>query len=118
MKIGDLSARTGVSQRMLRYYEDAGLIKPVRSAAGYRHYDEKWVKLVSCIKILSTAGMKLDAIKVLLPCLSNDDPDPAFYGCAEVRQVLNDEIERLNTKMNELESSRKLVSEFAKNLAG
>ena len=40
MKIGDLAQRTGVSVRMLRFYEAQGLLSPARNAAGYRLYGE------------------------------------------------------------------------------
>jgi DNA-binding transcriptional MerR regulator len=40
MRVGQLSQKTGVSVRMLRYYEQQGLLKPGRSQAGYRDYDE------------------------------------------------------------------------------
>ena len=40
MKIGELSERTGIPTRMLRYYEEQGLLASERSANGYRSYDE------------------------------------------------------------------------------
>ena len=38
MQIGELSARTGASVRMLRYYEEQGLLEPRRTGSGYRDY--------------------------------------------------------------------------------
>ena len=38
LTVGEASARTGWSARMLRYLEDAGLVVPARSPAGYRIY--------------------------------------------------------------------------------
>ena len=38
MRIGELSKRTRVSVRMLRYYENLDLLRPARTAAGYRTY--------------------------------------------------------------------------------
>jgi len=40
MRIGELATRTGVPTRMLRYYEEQGLITPRRLANGYREYDD------------------------------------------------------------------------------
>ncbi|MFB6640979.1 MerR family DNA-binding transcriptional regulator [Streptomyces chartreusis] len=39
MKIGELSSRTGVSVRLLRYYEEQGLLLSQRTAGGHRSYD-------------------------------------------------------------------------------
>lgn len=38
MKIGELAACTGVSIRSLRYYDQQGLLSPVRGENGYREY--------------------------------------------------------------------------------
>jgi DNA-binding transcriptional MerR regulator len=38
MTVGDAAARTGWSARMLRYVEEAGLVLPARTEAGYRLY--------------------------------------------------------------------------------
>ena len=38
MKIGALAKETGVSVRMLRYYEAEGLLAPARTSGGYRDY--------------------------------------------------------------------------------
>ena len=40
MHIGELSVRTGVSRRALRYYEEQGLLLPQRQANGYRSYSD------------------------------------------------------------------------------
>ena len=43
MIIGELSARSGVSPRSLRYYEQQGLLASTRGDNGYRHYDDEAV---------------------------------------------------------------------------
>jgi hypothetical protein len=40
MRIGELRRRTGVSERLLRYYEEQGLLRPQRRPSGYREYDD------------------------------------------------------------------------------
>ena len=112
MKIGEFSKLTGVSQRMLRYYENEGLLQPIRSVNGYREYDQRSYKLVRHIKNLSDAGIKLEFVKVLLPCLSEKEDIPRFIGCPEVKTVLRGELEKLNTKLEEITESRNAVAKF------
>ncbi len=110
MRIGALSKRTGVSVRMLRYYEQEGLLHPPRTESGYRDYDEAQVKAAQRIRLLSSAGLKIETIRVLLPCILDDRP--RFHPCKEVRAALRQEVEKLDEKLRDLDESRKIVLSF------
>ncbi|MFB9683893.1 MerR family transcriptional regulator [Amycolatopsis plumensis] len=69
MRIGELSRRTGVSQRSLRYYEEQGLLTSSRSDAGQRHYSEAAVQRVALIRQLFDAGLSSRVIATVLPCV-------------------------------------------------
>src|SRR3954462_9228905 len=69
MRIGELSKRTGVSARSLRYYEEQGLLTSSRSDAGQRHYSDAEVQRVSLIRQLFDAGMSSREIATVLPCV-------------------------------------------------
>ena len=60
MRIGALAERTGVSRRLLRYYEEQGLITPSRTLNGYREYAEAHVYVVLQITGLLDAGLPTD----------------------------------------------------------
>jgi DNA-binding transcriptional MerR regulator len=59
VRIGELSERTAVSARMLRHYEQLGLLRPERSANGYREYTEADVDLVTNLRCLADLGLDL-----------------------------------------------------------
>ena len=40
MNIGDVATRSGLPAKTIRYYEDIGLVQPLRSANGYRSFRE------------------------------------------------------------------------------
>ncbi|WP_405164512.1 MerR family transcriptional regulator [Nocardia sp. NBC_01499] len=69
MRIGELSKRTGVSPRSLRYYEEQGLLTSSRSDAGQRHYSDTAVERVSLIQQLFDAGLSSRVITTVLPCV-------------------------------------------------
>ena len=69
MRIGELSKRTGVSPRSLRYYEEQGLLTSSRSDAGQRHYSDAEVERVALIRQLFDAGMSSRVIATVLPCV-------------------------------------------------
>ena len=59
LKIGALAQASGISARMLRFYEKIGLLMPVRNAAGYRLYQAADVDLVRKVRLLNQAGPDL-----------------------------------------------------------
>ncbi len=69
LRVGDLAACTGASPRMLRYYENKGLIDAERSASGQRLFDPAVVDRVRHIRVLLDAGLPIRAIGELLGCI-------------------------------------------------
>ncbi|MFC3285977.1 MerR family transcriptional regulator [Litchfieldella rifensis] len=114
MRIGELSRHLGISERMLRYYEQEGLLAPARTASGYRDYDENAALVAKRIGMLSAAGLKLESIRTLLPCILDDQP--IFDPCLEVREALHKEVENLDRKLRDLKESRKIISGYLRSL--
>lgn len=110
MKIGELSRRTGVSVRMLRYYEGEGLLSPQRTDAGYRDYGPAEEETVRRIKVLGTAGMTLETIKRLLPCVQNTNP--SFIPCNELRRTLAEQVGLIDQRIETLAQSRTILAGF------
>lgn len=69
LKIGELSAATGVSHRLLRYYEEQGLITAARSSGGHRLYEAQVIAAVGHIRDLLAAGLPTRVIRELLDCI-------------------------------------------------
>jgi len=105
MRIGDLSARTGVSVRSLRYYEEQGLLTSTRSAGGHRHYGEEGVDRVAYVQRLYAAGLSSQTITSLLPCLESPSAatsDAAFDRLVEERDKLTAHIAGLTRTLESL----------------
>jgi DNA-binding transcriptional MerR regulator len=75
MRIGELAERTGVSARLLRYYEAQGLLRADRDGNGYRFYGESAVERVLLIRELLESGFTTELIRSSLPC-RNNPPGP------------------------------------------
>lgn len=118
MRIGALEATTGVSRRLLRYYEEQGLLRPTRLANGYRDYSEDDVATVRRIRLLLAAGLPTAVINPILGCFHDDGDDGddggglmTSSGCAGLtthlrreRARIAEEIERLQASHQALES--------------
>ncbi|MFJ2826097.1 MerR family transcriptional regulator [Streptomyces sp. NPDC087263] len=72
MRIGELSVRTGVSVRLLRYYEEQGLLDTRRTPGGHRSYDADAPTAVRGIRLLLDAGLPTRVIREVLPCVEDD----------------------------------------------
>ncbi|GAA3585728.1 MerR family transcriptional regulator [Amycolatopsis ultiminotia] len=95
MRIGELAARTGVSVRSLRYYEEQELLSSTRSASGQRHYTEYHVERVEFIQRMYAAGLSSRTIAELLPCgdaPSEENSDAALERMAQERDRLSEHI--------------------------
>lgn len=109
MRIGELSRRTGVSERLLRYYEQQGLLQPERLPSGYRAYRASDVAVVRRIRALLAAGLSTATISQVLPCLRDDDGEHLVPTCPDLLGELRTERERMTTAIEELELSRSLL---------
>ncbi|TXK43649.1 MerR family transcriptional regulator [Nonomuraea sp. C10] len=100
MRIGDLAARSGVSVRALRYYEEQGLLEAHRSSSGQRHYPESAADRVHLIQMLYAAGLSSRTIAELLPCVESKVSTPA------TRARLAAERDRIDAQIAELTRTR------------
>jgi DNA-binding transcriptional MerR regulator len=101
VKISELSTKTGVAARMLRYYEEQGLIHPQRLANGYRDYDAYLVDRVTKIQGLVDSGVPTRIIGDILPCLNQPQEIIVRDADPELRAMLIDQrdsmLERITT---------------------
>lgn len=112
MRIGELAQKTGVPARMLRYYEEQGLIAPRRLQNGYREYEDYLVHRVRKIRGLLDSGIPTRIIGDMLPCLNNTeatvvaDPDP------ELREMLVEQRDKMTERISFLEQNRDTLTRY------
>jgi DNA-binding transcriptional MerR regulator len=112
MRIGELAERTGTSRRLLRYYEEQGLIIAGRGPNGYRDYDEATVDRVIQVRGLLDAGLPTRIIKQILPCL--DKPRAIYFPDAtpEMIATLEGERDRMTRRAECLLRNRDAIAEY------
>ncbi|WP_308403857.1 MerR family transcriptional regulator [Streptomyces rhizoryzae] len=107
MKIGDLARATGVSPRLLRYYEEQGLLTAYRrGGGGHRRYDEDAPAVVGHIRALLAAGLPTRVIRELLPCVAGPGPELEHCAAGTLREQLRD----LEAKISTLEGARSALT--------
>ena len=84
MRISELSHRTGVSVRSLRYYEQKRLLCARRLGNGYRDLDEQAVERVQTIQMYLGLGLSTEQIEEILQCSGISPLPQPLPVCEEV----------------------------------
>ena len=114
MNIGDASKVTGVSVKMIRYYEEIGLIRPaVRTNSGYRVFAQKDVETLRFVRRSRDLGFTVKQISTLLGLWQDRD-----RASADVKQLALDHAEDLERKRAELEEMIGTIRHLARNCHG
>ncbi|MFC9250250.1 MerR family transcriptional regulator [Amycolatopsis thailandensis] len=108
MRIGELSRRSGVSHRLLRYYEEQGLLRPQRRPSGYREYPTSDVAVVRRIRGLLAAGLSTATISSVLPCI-REDGERLVPTCPDLIAQLRRERDRIDQAIEDLSTSRRAL---------
>jgi DNA-binding transcriptional MerR regulator len=111
VKIGELAERTGIPARMLRYYEEQGLLSSERSANGYRSYDEGDVERATRARGLVQAGLTTRLAKVVLD-VERQCAMAAPTCSRELAEMLATELAALDERLTCLTKSRDAVAEY------
>jgi Cu(I)-responsive transcriptional regulator len=114
LNIGETAARTGLSPKMIRYYEDQGLFAPHgRSAAGYRQYDEQDLHALHFIRSARELGFSLRQIAALTDLWRNRQRTSG-----EVKDLALAHIEALEAKAATLQRMAASLRELAQRCHG
>lgn len=99
MNIGEVAAASGVSTKMIRYYEKTKLIGPAgRTASGYRVYTSNDVHMLRFIRRARDLGFSVSQIENLLALWHNRD-----RSSADVKALAVEHIEHLCEKVAQME---------------
>lgn len=112
MRIGELSERTGTPRRLLRYYEEQGLLVADRSPNGYRDYPEGCVNRVRQIRGLLDSGLPTRVIKQILPCINDSRSIHVADATPETIAILETERARMDDRIECLVRSRDAISGY------
>ncbi len=110
MRIGELSERTGVPTRTIRYYEDIGVLpEPSRAANGYRTYGESAVDRLRFVKDAQASGLTLEEISSILGLRGHGDST-----CEHVIELLESHLADLDRRIADLNSTRHRLAELTR----
>lgn len=107
LSIGQVADRTGAAPSALRYWEDLGLLRSVRTAGNQRRYERSTIRRVSFIRAAQRVGLSLDEIAAALATLPSERT-PTATDWAELsgrwRERLDAQIARIERLRDQLDS--------------
>jgi DNA-binding transcriptional MerR regulator len=99
MQAKEAAERLGITQRMLRHYEKAGLMDVRRSENGYRIYSEADLRRAGRICDFIATGFSTREIRTMAACLTDDGAGPCEGGIEQLVQKLG-HIDRLRADLD------------------
>ncbi|QFI70251.1 Cu(I)-responsive transcriptional regulator [Sinorhizobium alkalisoli] len=114
MNIGDVARASGVSAKMIRYYETIGLIPPAsRSQSGYRTYGDNDVHTLRFIRRARDLGFTVEQMGDLLALWRDRS-----RASAEVKKIALDQVKILERKADELKAMSRTLKHLAAHCHG
>jgi Cu(I)-responsive transcriptional regulator len=108
LTIGQASAQSGVSAKMIRHYEQLGLLCSSRTASGYRLYSANQLQQLVFIRKARDLGFSSKRIKELLLLWQNPQRPSR-----EVKQLATAHLAEISTKIAQLQQMQLLLQQLA-----
>ena len=113
MNIGDVATLSGLPAKTIRYYEDIGLVKPLRSSNGYRTFRESDAHKLAFLGRARALGFTIEDCRNLLALYEDEE-----RASAEVKEIAKQHLERIDGKIKELKEMRATLAHLVEECAG
>lgn len=113
MNISQAARQSGLTPKALRYYESIDLLRPQRSANGYRDYSERDLETLRFIQRARAVGFSVEEVRDLLGLYHN--PSRRSH---DAKLLVLDKLEHIETQLRNLREMRATLKELASRCAG
>ena len=114
MNIGEASKLTGVTTKMIRYYDDIGLVRSAsRSGSNYREYDDRSINELRFVKRARNLGFSIEEITQLLSLWRDRG-----RSSRQVKTIASTHVAELDARAAELKAMADTLRHLARSCAG
>ena len=113
MNIGEVSKRSGLPTKTIRYYEEIGLVTPLRDTNGYRSFRDSDMHKLAFMGRSRALGFTIEDCRNLLALW--DDQDRAS---ADVRNIAKGHLAQIESKIVDLQAIQETLTHLVKECAG
>ncbi|MGG8280600.1 Cu(I)-responsive transcriptional regulator [Klebsiella sp. 141240] len=102
MNISDVAKKTGLTSKVIRFYEEKGLVTaPLRSDNGYRTYSQKNLDELTLLRQARQVGFNLEECRELVALFN----DPSRHS-ADVKKRTLEKVADIENHIRELQNMR------------
>jgi MerR family copper efflux transcriptional regulator len=113
MNIGNVSTLSGLPVKTIRYYEEIGLVSPLRDANGYRAFRDQELHKLAFLGRARSLGFTIEDCRALVALY-----DDKTRASADVKRIANEHLEHIETKIAGLEAMRDTLSHLIDECSG
>lgn len=113
LNIGDVAKRTGLRAKTIRYYEDIGLVKPLRDTNDYRVFRETDLHKLTFLSRARALGFSIEDCRILLALYEDKS-----RASADVKAIARKHIGEIEDKIRDLQSMHATLTHLAEECAG
>ena len=113
MNIGEVSTRANLPAKTIRYYEEIGLVKPLRDTNGYRAFRESDVHKLVFLGRARALGFTIEDCRALTALWEDK-----ARASADVRNIASDPLIQIEAKIADLQAMHETLSHLVSSCAG
>ncbi len=113
LNIGDVSKRTGLRPKTIRYYEDIGLVKPLRDTNDYRVFRETDLHKLIFLSRARALGFTIGDCRNLLALYEDET-----RASSDVKEITRQHLEEIEAKINDLQAMHATLTHLSEECAG
>jgi Cu(I)-responsive transcriptional regulator len=113
MNIGEVSERSGLPPKTIRYYEDIDLVRPLRSDNGYRSFRESDIHKLAFLGRARALGFSIEDCRTLMGLYEDETRESA-----QVKAVAKEHLAEIDNKITQLKSMRETLSHLVEACQG
>lgn len=113
MNIGDVSDRSGLPAKTIRYYEDIGLVRPERRENGYREFEDRDLHKLAFLGRARSLGFSIRECRTLLSLYEDRE-----RSSSDVKKIARSHLARIDQKIDELRALSATLRELVEHCRG
>lgn len=113
MNIGEVSERSGLPPKTIRYYEDIKLVRPMRSDNGYRSFRESDIHKLAFLGRARALGFSIEDCRTLMDLYEDETRESA-----QVKALAKEHLSQIDNKISQLKSMRETLSHLIQSCHG